>query len=58
MYETTVCVSGDLQQIMSEKGKNTLRLIDNVVMNESRVIPREIYTFDMNFSEDIDMLSN
>ncbi|CDW71083.1 adenylyl cyclase [Stylonychia lemnae] len=58
IYETTILLSEDLQQLISDKGKNSLRLVDFVVMSERKTEPKEIYTFDLNYTEAIDSLSN
>jgi hypothetical protein len=42
--------------MVSDKGKNTLRLIDKVVMKESQINPREIYSYDIKFTDAIDNL--
>jgi len=39
-YECSVLLTGDLHLMLSEKGKNALRLIDNVVMTESKTVAR------------------
>lgn len=39
VYDQNILLTQDLHKLLSEKGKTTLRLIDNIVMNESR-IPR------------------
>jgi hypothetical protein len=43
--------------LLSDKGKSTLRCIDNVVMNENKIQPREIYTFDMNYPSESDNMA-
>ena len=42
IYESTILLTSDLYKVLSEKGKNSLRLIDNVVMNESLGNPKVI----------------
>lgn len=34
-YNSSIILSEQIQRMVSDKGKNTLRLIDKVVMNES-----------------------
>ncbi len=40
-FNTSILLTENLQKLISEKGKSTLRLIDRVIMNESN-IPRVI----------------
>mmetsp|Transcript_14387 Transcript_14387/g.13998 ORF Transcript_14387/g.13998 Transcript_14387/m.13998 type:complete len:94 (-) Transcript_14387:400-681(-) len=54
-YEQTIIISEDVELLMSEKARETLRLIDNIVMNESKV-PRKIFTFDIIYQSDNDNL--
>jgi len=42
--------------LLSDKGKITLRLIDKVVMKESQSTPRDIYSFDIRMTDKIDNL--
>ena len=53
-YESHVLLTEDVVSALSEKAKSTLRLIDNVVMNESKTVPRQLYSFDVHFNEEID----
>ena len=47
IYESTILLTSDLYKVLSEKGKNSLRLIDNVVMNESLGNPKVIQFKDL-----------
>jgi hypothetical protein len=40
VYNTSILVTESLQQLLSAKGKNSLRQVDNIVMNESPEKPR------------------
>lgn len=55
-YNSSIILSEQIQRMVSDKGKNTLRLIDKVVMNESQLTPREIYSYDIKFTDAIDNL--
>lgn len=48
-YESTILVSGDLHKLLSDKGKSTLRCIDNVVMDESKTAPKVFRFYNKNY---------
>jgi len=36
IYDQNILLTEDIQKLLSEKAKTSLRLIDNIVMNESQ----------------------
>lgn len=56
IYNSPIILSEQIAKMVSPKGFDKLRLIDKVVMKESPLTPREIYSFDIRFTENIDTL--
>jgi hypothetical protein len=56
IYNSPIILSEQIAKMVSPKGFDKLRVIDKVVMKESPLTPREIYSFDIRFTENIDTL--
>jgi hypothetical protein len=53
-YSQSIILSQDFVSLLSSHSSSTLREIDTLTMNESKSLPRKVFTFDMNYNSDND----